>query len=93
MDATTDDQRGCMGFGWIIRDDNGGFKAAKYVPYTRACSPTEAKTMVIWEALSWLKTHNYTHFQIETNVLKVVQGPKSSLLDSPFDLLLLDVKL
>nr|GLL40618.1 uncharacterized protein LOC109164833 [Ipomoea trifida] len=92
VDAALDVRKGGMGLGWVIRDANGIFKAARAVPVTGVCSPTEAETMAIRELLSWLKDQSPSQVLIETDALKVVQGLNSCSFDSAFDLLLCDVR-
>lgn len=47
-----------MGFGSILRDDNGDFVAAKGIQWTSIFSPKEAEAVAVREALSWLKQNN-----------------------------------
>lgn len=92
VDAAINEEGGKMGFGWVLRDDHGTFKAAKCTPWKGVYSPKEAEAIAVREALSWLKAHNYDKVTVEIDALLVLQGLHTAGNVSYFDLLLLDVK-
>lgn len=92
VDAAIDVANECMGFGWILRDDMGCFKAAVSKAWKGAYSAREADAVVIREALCWLKVQNLDRIHIETDALLVVQGLKSVEGVLSFELILLDIK-
>ncbi|XP_031106138.1 uncharacterized protein LOC116010768 [Ipomoea triloba] len=92
VDAAIDANSGRMGFGWILRDDNGHFKAARCTPWNGVFSPKEAEAVAIREALSWIKSSRLDHVILETDALTVVQCLNSNLGESSFDLIVLDIK-
>lgn len=50
FDATVQNDTGKMGFGFILRDDNGNFIAAKSVPWKGMLKANEAEAMTVREA-------------------------------------------
>lgn len=80
-----------MGFGWILRDDGGQFVVAASIPWKGNFKPKEAEAFAMKETLSWLKTYNFDQVHIESNAKLVVQGLKSELNDSSFDMILYDI--
>nr|GMC69537.1 uncharacterized protein LOC109164833 [Ipomoea batatas] len=92
VDAAVNKARGRMGFGWILRDDQGSFVAAVSTPWYGLFSVKEAKAIAVREALSWLKTNHISQCDVETDALQITQSLSSPLFYSHFDLILLDVK-
>lgn len=91
-DVAMDSVKGSTGLGWVLRDDQGTFKAAMCIPCVGLFSPKEAEAMAIREALSWMKNHKIDFLQVETDALQIVQDLKSSNAISACALILLDVK-
>ncbi|XP_031091127.1 uncharacterized protein LOC115996126 [Ipomoea triloba] len=92
VDAAVNKTRGHMGFGWILRDDQGSFVAAVSTPWYGLFSVKEAEAIAVREALSWLKANNISHCDVEIDALQITQRLSSPLFYSHFDLILLDVK-
>lgn len=55
VDATIDEENGRMGFGWVLRDEEGVFKAAVSKVWRGAFLSREAEAVAIRETLSWIK--------------------------------------
>lgn len=72
VDVVVNVDRGRMGFGWIMRDANEDFAAAKAVPWDGVYQ-LDAKAIGIREALSWLEEMVVDCVYIEMNAQKVYQ--------------------
>lgn len=58
-----------MGMCWVLRDEGGRLVAVGGVGREGVCSPRETDALVVREALSWLKEHDYYGVQVETDAL------------------------
>lgn len=88
-DAAVDRDNGRMGFGWVLPNENGSFKAAMSIP---GRGVYEAEAIAIRDALSWMKEQRMDFCQIETDALQVVHALQTDDGDSYFSLVLLDIK-
>nr|GMC55630.1 uncharacterized protein LOC109149045 [Ipomoea batatas] len=61
------------------------------LPGSRIYSMKEAEAIEVIESLSWIKDQCFSHCEVETDALQVVQSLTTSKLDSQFDLILLDI--
>lgn len=52
VDTAVDEENGNMGFGWVLRNEVGIFKAAVSKVWKGVCQPREADAAAIKEALS-----------------------------------------
>nr|GMD20329.1 uncharacterized protein LOC109155154 [Ipomoea batatas] len=80
-----------IGLGFILRNDNGGFVAAKEKMWQGLYNAKEAEALAVREALSWIKELNIDHVQVETDALLVIQGLQKNSCISSFDLILEDI--
>ncbi|KAL6512045.1 hypothetical protein OROGR_021642 [Orobanche gracilis] len=60
------------GLGWILRDSDGGFIAAKGTRRTGNFTPKEAEALCIREALEWAKGSGYDGLDVETDAQQVL---------------------
>lgn len=74
VDAALNSVNRKMGFGFVLRDENASFIAAKEVPWEGFFSPSEAEAIAVREALKWIKVLHLDQVQVETDCLKVVQS-------------------
>nr|GMC66454.1 protein LIKE COV 2-like [Ipomoea batatas] len=63
IDAAVRPNNGCMGFGWVLRDEYGLFVAAGSIPGNGVFTPREVEAMAVREALSWIKDHGYSQVE------------------------------
>ncbi|XP_019153892.1 PREDICTED: uncharacterized protein LOC109150437 [Ipomoea nil] len=92
-DAALDSNNLKMGFGFVLRDSSGEFKAAVQVPYNSLCRPDEAEAMAVREALKWLKSQNILNFiQLECDCIKVINSVPTSSTITYFDLIMQDIR-
>nr|GMC92116.1 uncharacterized protein LOC109155154 [Ipomoea batatas] len=80
------------GLGFILRNEDGNFLAAKEQKWSGIFQPREAEAISIREALKWIKVMNVDRVQIETDALLVIQGLNNPKLISSFDLVLEDIR-
>lgn len=92
IDAALDMLNRRVGFGFVLRDEDGRFLAAKEVPRPGLTRADEAEVMGMKEALKWLKEINIDGVQIETYCIKTVNNMNNNSSLSYFDLLLNDVR-
>ncbi|XP_031099864.1 uncharacterized protein LOC116004068 [Ipomoea triloba] len=78
MKNAIDTQHAKLGFGWVLRDEQGHFIAAKGLKWRGSYSSKEAEAVSIRESLTWLKSHAFDKIIVETDSLPVVQGLKST---------------
>lgn len=64
-----------MGFGCIVRDEEGRFVAAKNSIQHGTFNPAVAEAVSMREALSWLKSRSYDLLQVESDAQKVIREP------------------
>lgn len=55
--AVVDSENGKLGYGWVLRDENGLFKAATCNPGKCFYFPKMAEAIAIRETLTWMKSH------------------------------------
>ncbi|XP_031127549.1 uncharacterized protein LOC116029641 [Ipomoea triloba] len=79
VDAAIDKPHSKMGFGCVLRNDQGHFVAARGSQWSGAYNSREAEAVAIRESLSWVKSHDFDNIIIETDSLQVVQGLNSTL--------------
>ncbi|XP_031105317.1 uncharacterized protein LOC116010174 [Ipomoea triloba] len=92
VDAAINKEIAQMGFGHVLRDDNGAFVAARGVPWRGVFSPREAEAVAVREALSWIKNLHYDKVYVETDSLLVMQALNAIEGDSYFHLVIRDIK-
>nr|GMD59832.1 uncharacterized protein LOC109184133 isoform X1 [Ipomoea batatas] len=80
------------GLGFILRNDECYFMAAKEQVWRGQLQSREAEVISIREALKWIKGMNIDHVQVETDVLLVIQRLNNYNLISSFDLVLEDIR-
>ncbi|WCJ44078.1 hypothetical protein M5689_024770 [Euphorbia peplus] len=68
-----------VGFGFVLRDENGAFMAAKNGGFLWNSDPSLVEALSIREALSWIKDRGLSSVLIESDSLVVVQSMASSL--------------
>ncbi|XP_019175595.1 PREDICTED: uncharacterized protein LOC109170919 [Ipomoea nil] len=83
---------GSMGMGWVVRDEMGTLVAAKSSNYVGDYDVKEAKAVSIREALSWVKALDYGSIDVETDSQIVFYALSSPSYNSPFSLIIDDVK-
>ncbi|XP_019181631.1 PREDICTED: uncharacterized protein LOC109176680 [Ipomoea nil] len=91
-DVAMESNSGTMGMGWIIRDEMGVLMAAKSSTYSGYFDVKEAETVSIREALSWVKALGYGDIDVETDSQIVFYALSSTSYNSPFSLIIDDVK-
>ncbi|XP_060964479.1 uncharacterized protein LOC133033585 [Cannabis sativa] len=78
VDAATFDRDSKHGFGCVVRDNNGELLSVIASFKNGKVSPELAEIMGIREALSWLKSNNYTRAVIESDSLVCVEAIRSA---------------
>ncbi|XP_019150943.1 PREDICTED: uncharacterized protein LOC109147742 [Ipomoea nil] len=91
-DATVNLPAGAMGYGWVLRGDDGSFFAAKNVRVSGTYSIKEAEAMSLREALSWLKNTGMGGVVVEINSQLVYNAILSSSFNSAYGFLVDDIK-
>ncbi|XP_019157659.1 PREDICTED: uncharacterized protein LOC109154289 [Ipomoea nil] len=91
-DAAVDPRNRLMGFGWVLRNENGEFVAAASIRGKCTFNSKETEAMAVREALTWIKSHGINFVQAKTDALQVVQRLDQTVGDSSFDLILFDIK-
>ncbi|XP_019166893.1 PREDICTED: uncharacterized protein LOC109162664 [Ipomoea nil] len=81
-----------MELGWVLRDDSGGFLAAKNVLVTGTYLVKEAEALCVREALSWLKATGLGGVDVEMDSQLVCNAIHSVSFGSAFGNLVDDVK-
>ena len=72
IDAVIFQQEGFMGYGWVLRDDEGVVIAAKNGVMNGLVDLAMAEAMSCREALSWLKSLNISKVIVESDALQVL---------------------
>ncbi|XP_043810323.1 uncharacterized protein LOC122723137 [Manihot esculenta] len=95
IDASLSLQRGSVGFGCVIRKDDGSFVAARAGSFYSQMDAKCAETMAFREALSWIKACGWDRVLFELDAQVLVMSVNCVLLDdlSSFGLLVQDCKL
>ncbi|XP_019178767.1 PREDICTED: uncharacterized protein LOC109173878 [Ipomoea nil] len=91
-DASVDKQHGRVGFGWVLRDDDGRFRAAKNGRMMGLFRAREAEAMCMREALSWLKDTGMGNVEAETYSQLLCNAIHSESFFSSFGFLVGDIK-
>ncbi|XP_031116828.1 uncharacterized protein LOC116020496 [Ipomoea triloba] len=91
-DAALDGNNGVMGFGWVLRDHNGIFLAAKNMCMHGLYGVKEAEATSMREALSWLKDTGMGDVDVETDSQLVFKAIFSPTFNSAFGLIIGDIK-
>ncbi|XP_019158357.1 PREDICTED: uncharacterized protein LOC109155085 [Ipomoea nil] len=92
VDAAINKEESCMGFGCVLRDDQGCFVAARGAKWRGTYMAKEAEAMAIRESLTWLKYVTLNKVVIEFDSLQVVQNYHSTSGNSYFHVILGDIK-
>ncbi|XP_019189724.1 PREDICTED: uncharacterized protein LOC109184133 isoform X2 [Ipomoea nil] len=92
VDAALDNNNSKMGFGFVLRDSNGLFKATGMIPWQGLHGPDEAEAIGIREALKWLKLQSLDRICIESDCAKVIHVIQSISVVSYFNLILHDIQ-
>lgn len=58
-----------MGLGFVLRDANGNFVAAKEIPLEGLFLPMEIEAIGVKEAIKWRKVLNFDNVHIESDCL------------------------
>ena len=72
MDATLFNQQGKIGFGCIIRDENGALVAARNDLLKGPMIPAIAEAICCKESLSWIKSLGYSRLIMELDAQKII---------------------
>nr|GMD88427.1 uncharacterized protein LOC109155154 [Ipomoea batatas] len=91
VDAAINKELKTIGLGFILRNDNGRFVAAREQMWQGLYNAKEAEAIAVREALSWIKELNIDYVQVETDALLVIQGLQKNSCVSSFDLILEDI--
>uniref|UniRef100_A0A803QA67 RNase H type-1 domain-containing protein n=1 Tax=Cannabis sativa TaxID=3483 RepID=A0A803QA67_CANSA len=73
VDTTMFERENGFGFGMVARDSNGFLIEGRTTFLTGQVEPKVAEAMVVREALSWIKDHQWQSTSLETVCLLVVQ--------------------
>ncbi|XP_021629642.1 uncharacterized protein LOC110627603 [Manihot esculenta] len=73
IDASLSLQRGSVGFGCVIRKDDGSFVAARAGSFYSQMDAKCAETIAFREALSWIKERGYQRFLLMSENIAVSQ--------------------
>nr|GMD12674.1 uncharacterized protein LOC109155154 [Ipomoea batatas] len=92
VDAAFNKDSNCMGMGFILRNHEGAFVAAKNIKWYGIYHSKEAEAIGVREALKWLKIMELDTVIIESDALLVTQGINGVCGVSSFDLILEDIR-
>ncbi|KAL8115005.1 hypothetical protein AgCh_021723 [Apium graveolens] len=81
---------GSIGVAAVIRDDRGGFVAARALRIPGAWKPREAEAIAMKEALSWVTTRGYKQCVFETDSYVLADACNGSTGRSLFDTIVTD---
>ncbi|VFQ65841.1 unnamed protein product [Cuscuta campestris] len=82
-----------VGLGFIVRDYEGRFVAAKSIKCRGSFGPREAEAIAVKEALSWIKSKGWKQVLVETDCKEVVDSLNSTIMDwSYFNSIIEDCK-
>ena len=81
---------GGIGFATVIRDDRGGFVAARALRIPGAWKPREAEAIAMKEALSWVINRGYMQCVFETDSYVLADACNGSPGRSLFDIIVRD---
>ncbi|XP_031090941.1 uncharacterized protein LOC115995932 [Ipomoea triloba] len=90
--AAFDEGNNVMGLGWVLRDDDGRFLAAKRMCVLGKYEVKEAKAVCVREALSWMKGTSIGDVDAETDLQLVYYALCSDSFNSVFGFIIDDVK-
>ncbi|XP_019166936.1 PREDICTED: uncharacterized protein LOC109162706 [Ipomoea nil] len=91
-DAALNTSTSSMGLGWVPRDHDGTFMAAKNMRLTSVFTVNEAEAVSLREALSWIKDTGMGNIDVEMDSQTVFYSLTSSSFNSSFGLLVEDIK-
>lgn len=91
-DAAINKESGCMGLGWVLRDADGLFVAARAVPVRGTYLLKEAEALSVREALSWLKAMEIDNVDVEMDAQQVYHAIHGDHLNSSFGSIVGDIK-
>ncbi|XP_019167808.1 PREDICTED: uncharacterized protein LOC109163513 [Ipomoea nil] len=91
-DATINQVANAMGFGWVLRDEDGAFLAAKNMQAPRSYTVEEAEAMSLREALSWLKDTGMGDVVVEIDSQLVFHAILTSPFSSAYGFLVDDIR-
>lgn len=74
VDAAIFQEQGKAGFRAIVFDGDGRFVEAVNGPINCDLSPHQAEAVACWEALSWLKSHNYEAIHLMSDCMNVIKA-------------------
>lgn len=92
VDASLKTSMNRMGFGCVLRDENGSFIAAKCTPWKGNFQVKEAEAIGVREALSWIKQLGYSYVEVEMDAANVLQEINHPFMFSPSSILIHDIK-
>ena len=93
VDAALFNDKHYFGFGCVAWDHSGRFLGAKMASKTGRITTNLAEVIAVKEALSWVKTNQWTRVLVESDCMKVVQALHISVeLSSLFGLVVLDCR-
>ncbi|XP_031116813.1 uncharacterized protein LOC116020480 [Ipomoea triloba] len=92
VDVALDFDRNVMGFGWVVRGEEGevlglGWRLKEYV-----CSIREAEAVGVREVLSWVKEMGWNRVIVETDAQLVTTAVKGGLCSGLFGLIIQDIR-
>ncbi|XP_019155377.1 PREDICTED: uncharacterized protein LOC109152245 [Ipomoea nil] len=92
-DAAFDYANNCMGMGWVLRNEEGRFLAAKGLNVRGCFNVNEAEAYAIQKALSWLKDLGLGEVDVETDSQVVFHAIHATSFNSSFGSLVDDIKM
>nr|GMD72664.1 uncharacterized protein LOC109162712 [Ipomoea batatas] len=92
VDAANDQQSKVTGLGFVLRDYEGSFVAAKIEKWQGLYHPKAGEAIGIRETLKWVKKMGLDHIQVESDAMLVIQGLSNNACISSFDLVLDDIR-
>ncbi|XP_019164289.1 PREDICTED: uncharacterized protein LOC109160428 [Ipomoea nil] len=81
-----------VGCGWVLRDDDGRFLAAKNMCFAGSYSVNEGEALSVREALNWLMGIGMGNVEVEVDSQIVFNAVRSVPFVSAFGLLVGDIK-
>ncbi|XP_031124298.1 uncharacterized protein LOC116027009 [Ipomoea triloba] len=90
-DAAMNTTSNMSGFGFIARDSDGLFVAAKYLSCSGIFQPRVTEALAVREALIWAKDKGFDAVCLESDAQVVIQGLGNSNSNTYFDLVLMDI--
>ncbi|XP_019179256.1 PREDICTED: uncharacterized protein LOC109174474 [Ipomoea nil] len=92
VDVAMDFERHRMGFGWVMRDGMGVVVNMGWHKIGSLYSVREADAVGVREALSWIKCKGWNRVIVETDAQIVTTAVKGGTHNSPFGLIIHDIR-